>query len=331
VALDNDEEEIRPTPNSDSSGLEQEHAHEGQTPKTLQPQVGPQSGGKAKPRVSAKGGVIETLSRVPRDETIRIKGLIQERQRVTTLVDGGAIHNFIDETLVSRRGLQTEEIEGFTVAVVDGYTVTCLDKVPYLEVKLGNYTMTDTFYVVELSENDSVLGVQWFYSLSEIGFNYQILTMSFKDTNGSKVVLRGMSTGAAKTVSTKRMVRIFTHGDVAYAAKCLITTRMDLDGRQHYHPQIRALSSQYESVLGSIPSGQPPDKGFEHTIELEARATPVITAPYRHPKRFKDEIEKEIKELLAMGHIRPSTSPFALSIVSFLKKDGMTLRICIDY
>jgi hypothetical protein len=65
-------------------------------------------------------------------------------------------------------------------------------------------------------------------------------------------------------------------------------------------------------------------------IELEAGATPVITAPYRHPKKFKDEIEKAIKELLAMGHIRPSMSPFASSIVLVLKKDG-TLRMCIDY
>jgi len=65
-------------------------------------------------------------------------------------------------------------------------------------------------------------------------------------------------------------------------------------------------------------------------IELEAGATPMITAPYRHPKKFKDEIEKAIKELLAMGHIRPSRSPFASSVVLVLKKDG-TLRMCIDY
>jgi hypothetical protein len=88
--------------------------------------------------------------------------------------------------------------------------------------------------------------------------------------------------------------------------------------------------SQYEPVFGPIPPGRPPDRGFEHTIELEAGATPVITVPYRHPKRFKDEIEKAIKELLAMGHIRPNTSPFASSIVLVLKKDG-TLRMCIDY
>jgi hypothetical protein len=65
-------------------------------------------------------------------------------------------------------------------------------------------------------------------------------------------------------------------------------------------------------------------------IELETGATPVITSPYRHPKKFKDEIEKEVKELLAMGHIRPNRSPFASSVVLVLKKDG-TLQMCINY
>jgi hypothetical protein len=63
---------------------------------------------------------------------------------------------------------------------------------------------------------------------------------------------------------------------------------------------------------------------------LEEGAKPMITTPYRHPWRFKDEIEKAIKELLAMGHIRPINSPFAPSIVLVLKKDG-TMRMCIDY
>ena len=56
----------------------------------------------------------------------------------------------------------------------------------------------------------------------------------------------------------------------------------------------------------------------------------MITPPYRHPRRFKDEIEKAIKELLAMGHIIPSSSPFASLVVLVLKKDG-TMRMCIDY
>jgi hypothetical protein len=155
---------------------------------------------------------------------------------MTTLVDGGATHNFIDASLVARRGLRIEEFEGFHVAVADGYTMTCLDMIPNPEVKLGNYTLTDTFSVVDLSDTDVVLGVQWLYSLGE---NYQTLTMSFIDASGSRVVQRGMSIGAPRAVSAKRMERIFRHGDVAYAAACLITTRKDSKGRDQYHPQIR--------------------------------------------------------------------------------------------
>eukprot|EP00253_Pinus_taeda_P019266 PITA_19266 len=52
--------------------------------------------------------------------------------------------------------------------------------------------------------------------------------------------------------------------------------------------------------------------------------------PYKHPKAYRDEIERAIQELLALGHIRPGCSPFTSSIVPVKKKDG-TLWICIDY
>ena len=82
-------------------------------------------------------------------------------------------------------------------------------------------------------------------------------------------------------------------------------------------------------MFGDIPLGQSPNREFEHTIELEQGIQAVITTPYRHPKAYRDEIERAIQDLLALGHIRPSTSPFASSVV-LVKKDD-TLRMCIDY
>jgi hypothetical protein len=38
---------------------------------------------------------------------------------------------------------------------------------------------------------------------------------------------KSMSTGAPRTVSAKRMERIFRHGEVAYDTECLITTQKD--------------------------------------------------------------------------------------------------------
>jgi hypothetical protein len=55
---------------------------------------------------------------------------------------------------------------------------------------------------------------------------------------------------------------------------------------------------KHDRVFGEIPLRRPPGGGFEHTIELEEGAKPVITTPYKHPNKFKDEIEKVIHELL---------------------------------
>jgi hypothetical protein len=79
--------------------------------------------------------------------------------------------------------------------------VGCLDKVPDLEVKLGNYTMRDTFYIVDLVDTDVVLGVQWLITLGNISTNYQTLEMGFRDSEGKKIVLRGMSIGPLRTIN----------------------------------------------------------------------------------------------------------------------------------
>lgn len=87
---------------------------------------------------------------------------------------------------------------------------------------------------------------------------------------------------------------------------------------------------KHYKVFADIPPSRPPDRGFEHVIELEEGVQVVITIPYQHPKLYKDEIEKAIKELMRLGHIRPSSSPFVSLVVMANKKDG-TLRMCIDY
>jgi hypothetical protein len=142
----------------ESTQVEEQPPHRPPTPIGAHPPVVPQPPEQANRRKPTKGGVITTLSGVPRYDTLWIRGTIQG-QRAIALIDGGATHNFIDASLVSRQALQTEEFEGFDVAVADGHTVECLDRVLDLEVKLGNYTVRDTFYVVDLFDTDVVLGV----------------------------------------------------------------------------------------------------------------------------------------------------------------------------
>jgi hypothetical protein len=113
-------------------------------------------------------------------------------------------------------------------------------------MKLGNYIVRDTFYVVDLSDTDVMLGVQWMITLGKITTNYQTFEMGFRDHDGKKVVLRGMSARAPKTVLAKRMERIFRHGEVEYVAECLITTQKDSKGRQQYHTEIKNLLGRHQ-------------------------------------------------------------------------------------
>ena len=123
---------------------------------------------------------------------------------------------------------------------------------------------------------------------------------------------------------------VLRQDDIEWAATCFVTFRKPPKNNTPHPTNIQALLQKHEKVFRDLPAGKRPNRGFEHIIKLEEGTQAVITTPYRHPKRYKDEIEKTIKELLELGYIRPSSSPFASSVVLVQKKDG-TLRMCIDY
>lgn len=189
--------------------------------------------------------------------------------------------------------------------------------------------MVGKFYVVDMGDYDVILGMTWMRSLVEFTFNLEKLEMRF-EYQGQKVILRGLSDGGLRVVSLKRLEHLFRHDQVEWVAECMIMPAATEQQLKVYHPDIQEVISKHTKVFGSIPPGVPPERVIEHVIELEEGAKPLITTPYRHPKVHKDEIEKAIKELLEMGQIRPSKSPFASAVVLVKKKDG-TMCMCIDY
>jgi transposase InsO family protein len=271
---------------------------------------------------------LASISGVPKYNTFRMRGVLQG-QKVSVLIDGGASHNFIDSTLLQRRHIPTVEFEGFKVEVARGSTMPCNRYILGMKLTLGRHDLAQEFYVMDLPDTNIILGVQWLSTLGPITTNYKTMEMSFTES-GRKVILRGMTNNTARVVTTKRMEAIFRREEIVYVAEYKILARVDKKGKVRYAPEIQRIIYKHSKVFGPIPPGVPPDRGFEHIIELEEGEKPVITMPYRHPKKYKDEIEKAIKELLDMGHIRPSSSPFASSVVLVKKKDG-TMRMCIDF
>ena len=92
---------------------------------------------------------------------------------------------------------------------------------------------------------------------------------------------------------------------------------------------VESLLQEFGHVF-ETPTGLPPLKGHEHQINLKEGTQIVCQRPYRYPFYQRNEIEKIVKELLFVGSIRNSSSPFAFPTLLVRKADGQWM-MCIDY
>jgi len=76
--------------------------------------------------------------------------------------------------------------------------------------------------------------------------------------------------------------------------------------------------------------GLPPKRELDLIIELKPSTEPIFKTPYRMTAPKLQELQIQLKELLDIGHIRPSISPLGAPVIFVKKKDG-SLRLCIDY
>ena len=69
---------------------------------------------------------------------------------------------------------------------------------------------------------------------------------------------------------------------------------------------------------------------FDISMPLIPGARPVNIRPYCYPPALRDEIEKQVADMLHKGLIQPSTSPFSSPVLLVKKKDG-SYHFCVDF
>jgi hypothetical protein len=88
--------------------------------------------------------------------------------------------------------------------------------------------------------------------------------------------------------------------------------------------------SEFQDVFPNELPGLPPERELDFTIELKPGAEPISKTLYRMTAPELCELQMQLKELLDLGLIRPSVSPWGALVIFVKKKDG-SLRLCIDY
>ena len=90
--------------------------------------------------------------------------------------------------------------------------------------------------------------------------------------------------------------------------------------------EVKALIEQYPDVLTSVPGRT---DLIQHDIKLST-SEPIRSKGYPVPLKARDVMDSEIKEMLELGVIEKSVSPYSSPVVFVQKKDG-SVRFCIDF
>ena len=95
---------------------------------------------------------------------------------------------------------------------------------------------------------------------------------------------------------------------------------------KEYQQQVMQLTHQLQEAFNSEP-----EEASLQAYDLQTQhKKPVVRKPYRPPLNLKPSVDREIDQLLKLGIIQPSTSPWSSPVIPVPKKDG-SVRLCVDF
>jgi hypothetical protein len=246
------------------------------------------------------------------------------------LLDSGNSHSFINKNFADSAGLQTVPIAPVAVKVANGQYIASDTMVPALEWKCQGAVFKTDLRVLALGAYDGVLGKDWLDSFSPMTCHWNDNKITF-DHEGKTVVLQGLlpvQISSAEQLDFETLQQL--HADNEIWSMAVLENWAEIAADSETLPsQIQAILTDFNDVFAE-PEGLPPHRQYDHAVTLEEGASPPNVKPYRYSPMQKDEIERQVQEMLRTGVITHSMSPYAAPVLLVKKKDG-SWRFCIDF
>jgi hypothetical protein len=255
------------------------------------------------------------------------------------LVDSGASGCFLDSGFRRAHRIKSIKLkEALPIRLADKSELQATE-ISVLPLSIASYRDEVKFHSVDTGGQwDLILGKSWLQRLNpDIDWRFDVVKFTH---NGQFHTLRGINREEEQdptfggllitALQLKRLIR------KKKSPTFLVVVKEVLDNATpspegDLAVDTSALQKEFSDVLGGIPDGHfPPHRQVDHAIELLPGSAPPSRGVIRLSPDELDELNKQIKELLARGYIRPSISPYGAPVLFAKKKDG-GLRLCIDY
>ncbi|KAL4558063.1 hypothetical protein LXL04_036259 [Taraxacum kok-saghyz] len=253
-------------------------------------------------------------------KTLKISGQIRGFPALI-LLDTGATHNFISKKLARALGIEFFSIGPLGIRLGDGNRVWVTSQCRQVPFSFGSFNCTVDALVYDLGPLDFILGIAWLKRLGDVVFNWQTNVVRFWQ-EGEEVQLKGINSPLLNHSSLRNCLDKHLNSLTVDPGETSILTPIQSQ-------QLTALLDTFP-LLFHQPQGLPPARTIEHKITLLDGHGPICVRPYRYPHAHKDEIQRQVAEMLQSGIIRVSQSAFSSPVILVKKKDA-TWRLCIDY
>nr|XP_051201072.1 uncharacterized protein LOC127314607 [Lolium perenne] len=263
-------------------------------------------------------------------ETLQLRALVGN-QVMILLVDSGSTSTFVTKSFALRAGCSISSAPAVPVKLANGQMLVSDEQVKGLQWWTQGHTFNTDMRILDLGAYDAVLGMDWLKSCGKMTCEWTEKTLEFQH-GGKQILLQGIpekSQTAVTELSAEQLQKWMIGNEVWAMAVLDPVSVLDADARVTVAPDLQSILTEYSDIF-SEPNSLPPQRALDHAITLEANARPINNRPYRYSPLQKDEIERQVQEMLAAGLITPNMSPFASPILLVKKKDG-TWRFCIDY
>jgi hypothetical protein len=258
-------------------------------------------------------------------QTLKLIDYIKHRKFII-LVDSGSTHNFIHCHIAQETHCYIHAVNNFQIMIANGGSMKCGGRCENVCLQIGDYHLKSHMFAIDMGGCDIVLGANWLRTLGPILMDFKALTMQF-DQEGNQYKFQGITVGSLEVISSHRMEKMLKKGHSGVIAQL---HAIQATKTPPVPQDLQALLSKHQRAF-STPQGLPPSRGVhDHSIPLVLGSLPPNIRPYCHPFSQKNEIAKMVQELLTVGVICPSTSPYSFPVVMVLKKEG-SWRMCPDF
>jgi len=213
--------------------------------------------------------------------TVRFSGSIQHIP-VSILVDSGSSTSFISCQLAAQlSGVQKLQAP-VPVQVAGGSTLSCTSVLAQAQWFIGEVSFQSDLKVLPLTAYDIIIGMDWLEAFSPMTVHWQQKWMQIS-YEGQSIILQGELPVQLDNLLIQ--VCVLTDSVVQQSELSLLP------------PDIRLLVDQFGELFEE-PSELPPFRACDHDIPLIPGARPVNIRPYRYPPVLRDEIEKQVADML---------------------------------